>query len=165
MSFNKVILQGRLGADPNIKTVNDTTSVCALSVATTRVITDRNGGKQEITDWHAVSVWGKQALACHDRLHKGSNVLIEGAIRYTEYQDNQGVTRKKTEIVASSVVFLDPAQGGQTNRPSNPPQTAPQSPQGGGWGNYAPKPQNSPQNGWNQGEGWVQDNPAKDVPW
>lgn len=191
--LNKVFLLGRLGADPETRTVNGSTPVCSFTIATTRTYSDKNGLQQEKTDWHRISVWGKQAQACSRFLHKSSLVLIEGALQYSDYTDKQGIQRKSTEIIASSVCFLDPKEGqgqpgggwpdqqqaqgggGWGQRPqSRPPQQ--QQNQGGGWGQQRPQsrpPQQQAQGGgwgqpqqaqgWGQGGGWG-GGPQDDVP-
>lgn len=134
--LNRVILLGNLGKDPEFKKVNGSTSLAMFSLATTRFFDDRNGQRQEKTDWHRVTVWGKQADVIKGILHKGSSVLVEGSLQYNEYTDKDGIQRQGTEIVASTIVFCDPKEKSQ------------QSPQGSVW-NQAPQPQQSP-----QGSGW-----------
>lgn len=116
---NKVIIIGRLGADPELKTVTGGQSVCRLSVATSENWTDREGQKQERTEWHRIVVWGKLAELCGKYLSKGRQAYIEGRLQTRSWEDQQGQKRYTTEIVANTVQFL----GGQTEaRPSQASQ-------------------------------------------
>jgi len=110
---NKVILVGRLGADPEVKTVSGGSTVARLSLATSENWTDKEGQKQERTEWHRVVVWGKLAELCGRYLNKGRQVYIEGRLQTRSWEDQQGQKRYTTEIVANTVQFL--GAGGQTN--------------------------------------------------
>lgn len=147
-SVNKVILVGNLGQDPEIRDAGGG-KVCGLRLATNEKWTDRDGNRQERTEWHSVSVWGKQAEICGEYLTKGRKVYLEGRIQSREYTDREGNQRTATEIVASSVVFLsggDEAsgraqggrQGGQREQGGQRQQARPDystNSNGGGWGN------------------------------
>ncbi len=112
-SFNKAIVMGRLGADPEVRTVGDTT-VAKLSVATHSAWMDKQGVKQERTQWHRIKVWGRQAELCRDHLTKGSSVLVEGSLETQSYDDTQGVRRFVTEIKARDVRFVGSKPGRET---------------------------------------------------
>lgn len=103
---NKVIIVGRLGADPEVKTVGNGNTVARLSVATSENWTDRDGQRQERTEWHRVVVWGKMAETCGKYLSKGRQVYVEGRLQTRPWEDQQGQKRYTTEIVASQVQFL-----------------------------------------------------------
>ncbi len=103
---NKVILIGNLGANPEMRFTQGGTPVANLRIATTERWTDRNGQKQEATEWHRVVLWGKQAEIAGQYLTKGRQVYIEGRIRTRQWQDKQGQTRYTTEIVATTLQFL-----------------------------------------------------------
>lgn len=103
---NKVIVIGRLGADPEVKTVAGGQTVARLSVATSENWTDKQGQKQERTEWHRVVVWGKLAELCGKYLSKGRQAYIEGRLQTRSWEDQQGQKRYTTEIVASTVQFL-----------------------------------------------------------
>lgn len=103
---NKVILVGRLGADPEIKTVGSGQSVARLSLATSENWTGKDGQKQERTEWHRIVVWGRQAENCGKHLSKGRQVYIEGRLQTRSWEDPQGQKKYSTEIVASTVQFL-----------------------------------------------------------
>lgn len=104
--LNKAQIIGRLGADPELKTVSSGQSVCRLNVATNEHWVDRDGNKQEKTEWHRVTVWGTQAETCNQHLSKGREVYVEGKIQTRSWEDQQGVKRYTTEIVAQNVKFL-----------------------------------------------------------
>lgn len=107
---NKVIIIGRLGTDPETKTVSTGSSVTRMSVATSETWVDRDGQKQERTEWHRVVVWGKLAEICAKYLSKGRQVFVEGRLQTRSWEDNQGQKKYTTEIVATNVQFLG-AQG------------------------------------------------------
>lgn len=110
-SVNKVILVGNLGADPEVRYTNGGTAVCSLRIATTETWTDKEGVKQERTEWHSVSVWGKQAEHCGQFLTKGRQVYVEGRLQTREYTDKEGIERKVWEIQADRVNFLGGGSG------------------------------------------------------
>lgn len=103
---NKVILVGRLGADPELKTISTGNQVARLSIATSESWNDKNGQKQERTEWHRVVVWGKLAELCAKYLSKGRMAYVEGRLQTRKYDDAQGQTKYSTEIVATTVQFL-----------------------------------------------------------
>jgi len=103
---NKVILVGNLGANPELRFTQGQQAVANLRIATTEKWTDKNGQKQEATEWHRVVVWGKQAEIVGQYLTKGRSVYIEGRIRTRQWQDQQGQKRYTTEIVAQNVQML-----------------------------------------------------------
>lgn len=105
-SVNKVIIVGNLGADPDQRFTPGGQAVCELRVATQEVWNDKNGQRQERTEWHRVQVWGKQAEACGKYLAKGRSVYVEGRIQTRTFDDKNGVKRYITEVVASDVKFL-----------------------------------------------------------
>lgn len=100
--LNKVMLIGRLGRDPEMRQ-----AVCSLKVATDESYTDRDGHKQERTEWHYVIVFGKIAEFCGRYLSKGSLVFVEGSLQTRKWQDQQGCNRFTTEIRAQRVQALD----------------------------------------------------------
>ena len=109
-SMNRVILIGNLGADPELTDINGNTK-CKLRLATSRKYTDKQGQLQEKTQWHTISVWGKQADTCGQYLSKGRSVCVEGSIEYSK-SEKDGIERWFTDIRAQSVTFLG---GGQQN--------------------------------------------------
>jgi len=103
---NKVILVGNLGADPDMRYTPSGQGVCELRVATSESWNDKNGQRQERTEWHRVVVWGKRAEVCSKYLAKGRQVYVEGRIQTRTYDDKDGNKRYITEIIASDVQFL-----------------------------------------------------------
>ena len=111
---NKVIIVGRLGADPELRTVSSGQTVCRMSIATSENWTDREGQKQERTEWHRVVVWSRMAEVCGQHLRKGRQIYIEGRLQTRSWEDDQGQKKYSTEIVANTVKFLGSIdQGGQ----------------------------------------------------
>lgn len=105
-SLNKVLIMGNLGADPDLAYTPGGQAVAHFNVATNEVWTDRDGNRQERTEWHRVTVWGKQAEHCKEYLRKGRTVFVEGRLRTRQWEDRQGQRRYTTEIVAQSVQFM-----------------------------------------------------------
>jgi single-strand DNA-binding protein len=107
MSVNKVILVGNLGKDPEVRFTNTGSAVANFSIATSEIWNDREGKRQERTEWHNIVVWGKQAEHCGQYLAKGRQVYVEGSIRTRSYDDKTtGAKRYITEIVAQRIQFL-----------------------------------------------------------
>lgn len=109
MSVNKVIVVGRLGRDPELKSTPSGTSLAKFSVATDEKFTDREGQRQERTEWHNIIVWGKLADICGQYLRKGKLVYIEGSLRTDSWEDKEsGKKMYRTEIVANEMRMLGP---------------------------------------------------------
>jgi single-strand DNA-binding protein len=106
MSVNKVILLGRLGKDPELKSTPGGTSVCNFSVATSESWTDKSGQKKEKTEWHRIVVWGKLGELCGQYLSKGRQCFIEGRLQTRDWEDKEGKKQYTTEILATSVQFI-----------------------------------------------------------
>nr|BFD62648.1 hypothetical protein BdHM001_13290 [Bdellovibrio sp. HM001] len=107
---NKVILVGRLGADPEVKAIGSGSTVARLNLATSETWV-KDGQRQERTEWHRITVWGKLAEICGKHLSKGRQVYVEGKLQTRQWEDQQGQKRFTTEIVASTVQFLGGATG------------------------------------------------------
>jgi len=105
MSINKVILIGRLGADPEIRYTLDGRPVAIFRIATNEVRI-RNGEKEILTEWHRIVAFGRLAEICGEYLSKGSQVYIEGRLRTRKFEDRQGIQRYITEIVANTLQIL-----------------------------------------------------------
>jgi single-strand DNA-binding protein len=100
--INKVILVGNLGAKPEVKYASNGNAIANLSVATSESWTDKNTGqKQEKTEWHRVSLFGKLAEIAGQYLDKGSKVYVEGKLQTRKWQDKSGADRYTTEVVVS----------------------------------------------------------------
>jgi single-strand DNA-binding protein len=106
MSVNKVILIGNLGKDPEVRFTQTGSAVANFSIATSEQWNDRDGHRQERTEWHNIVVWGKQGELCGQYLSKGRQVYVEGSIRTRSYDDKTGNKRYVTEIVAQRIRFL-----------------------------------------------------------
>lgn len=115
--MNRVELEGRLGADPETKTVGDGTSVTRLRMATNESWKDNSGQWQEKTDWHTVVCWRKQS----DRaaiLRKGDPVLVIGRLETRKWQDKEGNERHTTEVVARSIYPIIPYEPAASGTPT-----------------------------------------------
>jgi single-strand DNA-binding protein len=119
---NKVILVGNLGADPELRYTASGTAVAKFRIATSENYTDRQGAKQERTEWHRITAWGKLAEICGQYLSKGKMVYIEGKIRSDTWEQD-GVKRYSYEIVADTMRMLG---GGRGERESEPPFSPPE---------------------------------------
>ncbi len=112
MSVNKVILIGNLGADPEIKHLEGDRSVANMRLATNESYTDRSGQRVDLTEWHQLEVWGKQAKVAEQYLRKGSKIYVEGRIRTEKWQDSDGNNRYTTRIRVDRFQMLDSREGG-----------------------------------------------------
>jgi single-strand DNA-binding protein len=111
-SVNRATLVGNLGRDPELRFTTSGAAVCNFSIATTEKFTDKDGVKQEKTEWHNIVVWGKTAEACNTYLSKGKSAYVEGRIQTREYEAKDGSGKRKVvEIVATTVQFLSPSDG------------------------------------------------------
>ena len=107
-SVNKVILVGRLGKDPEIRSTPSGATVAKFTIATDERFTDRSGERQERTEWHNIVAWNKLAEICGQYLKKGKLVYIEGSIRTDSWDDKEtGQKRYRTEIIANTMQMLD----------------------------------------------------------
>ncbi len=144
MSVNKVILVGNLGKDPDLRYTPAGAAVVTFSMATTERYKDRDGNRQEKTEWHNIVAWRQLAEICGKFLHKGKQVYIEGKIQTHSYDDRDGNKKYITEIVADQMQMLGTkgddqgsSYGGQQGN-----QSAPSTHNQGNQGNQG-KPQNS----------------------
>lgn len=130
---NKHVIVGRLGKDPEIKNTTNGNTVANFSVATSRTWKDKEGNKQEKTQWHRVVIWGKLAEICGEYLHKGDQVYLEGEVEHRTYQDADGNDKYITETVCNNMVMLGsrqtsdsgaarPEQSRKTSQGDNPYQ-------------------------------------------
>ncbi|MCP4521958.1 MAG: single-stranded DNA-binding protein [Cytophagales bacterium] len=129
MSVNKVILIGNLGADPEVRALENGVKVARLSIATTEVYRDKTTGeKRENTEWHRVVAWRGLAEISENYLKKGHKVYVEGKLRTSSYEDN-GITKYSTEVVAQNMTMLTPRDGATSpTTPSSPDNVTPQPP-------------------------------------
>lgn len=106
MSVNKVTLIGRLGRDPEVRTIESGAQVAQFSIATSESYKDKaTGEKKEITEWHSLVLWNRLADVSAKYLHKGDMVYVEGKLR-TRSWDADGVKRYITEVLVNNLVML-----------------------------------------------------------
>lgn len=140
-SINMVIVQGRLGGDPEVRYTAGGAAACTLNVATSERWTDKNSGeKKEKTEWHRVVLWNKAAEVVGEYMRKGDEIMVQGQLQTREWEQ-EGVKRYTTEIRANSFQFGEKgpnskqqgAQGGQGQGQSQQQGAwgQPQQPQGG----------------------------------
>jgi single-strand DNA-binding protein len=122
--LNKVMLIGRLGRDPEIRYTQSGNAVASFSIATSEYWRDKQGQRQEKTEWHDIVAWDRLADQAQSYLKKGSMVYIEGKLQTRSWDDQQGQKKYRTEIVANQVRFLDSREvtersgGGVDDRPA-----------------------------------------------
>lgn len=131
--INKAILVGNLGNDPDTKYTQAGMAVTRVTLATTSVRKDRDGNQQELTQWHRVVFFGKLGEIAGEYLRKGSQVYVEGELRYDKFTGQDGVEKYTTDIVANEMQMLggrgDGGEGGGRQQGQQRRQ------QGGGSGN------------------------------
>jgi single-strand DNA-binding protein len=132
MYINKAIIYGNLTRDPELKSLPSGLQVTSFSLATNRVFKDKNGARQESTDYHNVVVFGRQAETAAQYLKKGSGVFVEGRMQTRSWDGPDGQKKYRTEVVADRVQFgpkNGPATGGQgggyQQKPAGSPASAP----------------------------------------
>jgi single-strand DNA-binding protein len=108
--LNRVTLLGNLGADPELRVTPGGQAVLKLRLATNESYLDRNNVRQERTEWHRVTVWGRRAEALGKILQKGDSLLIEGRLQTSSYEKN-GEKRYSTEVVANNIVLPGGGRG------------------------------------------------------
>ena len=141
MYINKAILFGNLTRDPELRALPSGMNVCNFSLATNRVYKDRDGKKQEQTDFHNVVVFGRQADTVNQYLKKGSSAYVEGRIQTRSWDDKtSGEKKYRTEVVAETVQFGPRSSGsGGGGRKQEDEGSAPDMPSSGGAGIEYPK--------------------------
>ncbi|MCK4738953.1 MAG: single-stranded DNA-binding protein [Deltaproteobacteria bacterium] len=115
--INKAILVGNLGGDPEMRYTPSGLAVANFTIATTESWKDKEGGKQDKTEWHRIVAFGKLGEICGEYLHKGKQVYIEGRIQTRQWEDKSGGKRSTTEIVANQMQMLG-AKGDRGSSPS-----------------------------------------------
>jgi len=109
---NKVILIGNLGADPEVRYTPSGQAVANFRIATSESWVDKQGQKQERTEWHRIVAWAKLAELCGEYLAKGRQVFVEGKLQTRQWEDRDGNKRFTTEIQAREITFLGGRDGG-----------------------------------------------------
>ncbi|HVF50550.1 MAG TPA: single-stranded DNA-binding protein [Pyrinomonadaceae bacterium] len=136
MSFNRIILCGNLGRDPELRYTPQGTPVCSFTLATNERRRDKSGETQDLTTWFRVTLWGRQAETASQYLTKGRPIYIEGRLRVEEWTDKEGKSRYTLEVHATDMQFI----GGRTDdAPSSRPEHS-SSGAGGGGGGAAHEP-------------------------
>lgn len=115
-SVNKVILIGNLGKDPEVKYMTNGEAVANIALATTEVWKDKNGGKQEKTEWHRIVFYRKLAEIVGEYCKKGSPVYVEGRLETRKWTDKNGIERYTTEIIATDMKLLGGLKKDDSNR-------------------------------------------------
>ncbi len=106
---NKVILIGRLGRDPEVRYTPSGTAVANFSIATSEQWSNKDGEKQERTEWHRIVAWKRLGEICGEYLHKGSQIYIEGRLQTRAWEDRDGNKRYTTEVIAQNMQMLGSA--------------------------------------------------------
>ena len=123
---NKVILIGNLGADPEVRHLQNDVTVANFNLATSETYRDKTTGeKREVTEWHRVVVWRGLAEVVEKYVRKGSKVYVEGKLR-TRKWEKDGIERYTTEIMADNLTMLDSRAAGDGPAQANAPQQAQQ---------------------------------------
>ncbi|MFA6098005.1 MAG: single-stranded DNA-binding protein [Patescibacteria group bacterium] len=131
MNLNKVLLIGNVTRDPEVRTTPNGQNVSSFGVATNRRWTDQSGQKKEQVEFHNIVAWRKLADIVGQYLKKGSKVFIEGRLQTRTWDDQSGVKRYRTEIIASNMIMLDSKSGGGKTAPAAADeQTQPEPPAG-----------------------------------
>lgn len=113
MSFNKVLLIGNVGRDPEVRHLEGGSAVANFTLATSERFKDKNGATQDITEWHNIVCWRNLAELSEKYIRKGSQIFVEGKIRTRNWTDQTGNKRYTTEILADNIRLLD-KKGSQT---------------------------------------------------
>ena len=111
-SLNKVMLIGNVGNDPEIRATSSGARVAKISLATNRSWSDRSGQKQEKTEWHRLTFFGRLVDIVEQWVKKGDRLYVEGRVEYSQTQDDQGVVKYWTDIVIQEMVMLGSTSGG-----------------------------------------------------
>jgi single-strand DNA-binding protein len=131
MYFNRAILIGNLTRDPELRSLPSGIQVASLSVATNRVWKDKNGAKQESTDYHNVVVFGRQAETAAQYLKKGASVMVEGRMQTRSWDGTDGQKKYRTEIVADRIQFGPRREGGMPSAAAPAGKNEAEAPAGG----------------------------------
>lgn len=119
MSFNKVLLIGNVGKDPEVRHLEGGSVVANFTLATSERFKDKNGAMQDITEWHNIVCWRNLAELSEKYIRKGSQIFVEGKIRTRNWTDQTGSKRYSTEILADNIRLLD-RKGSQITETSVP---------------------------------------------
>jgi single-strand DNA-binding protein len=133
--LNRVLLIGNLGRDPELRFTQSGQAVLSLRLATNESFQNREGERQERTEWHSVTVWGKRGEGLNKVISKGSQMFVEGRLQTRSWEDKQGQKRYSTEVVATNIILLGSRGGGGGGGGyDGPPPPSDDEMQGGGGG-------------------------------
>lgn len=118
--LNKVLLLGNLGADPELRVTGGGGAILKLRLATTESYVDKDNNRQERTEWHSVTLFGKRGEALSKFLVKGDRIFVEGRISTSSYEKD-GEKRYRTEVIATNVILNGKGGGGGTPAPASAP--------------------------------------------
>jgi len=154
MSFNKVILVGNVGKDPEIRRFENNIKA-SFSLATSETYTPKGGDKVTQTEWHNIVAWRRLAELAENYIRKGSQILIEGKLRYRSYDDRDGNKRYVVEVEADVIQLLGRKPDGQSQQNQGTQNSN---------GSYAPPPQSSSDQGGSISEDLTTRDTADDLP-
>lgn len=135
-SVNKAIIVGHLGKDPEVRYASNGDACANFSVATTETWKDKDGNKQEATEWHRVVLWRKLGEIAGQYLKKGSLVYIEGSIKTRKWQDKDGQDRYSTEIIGTEMRMLGGKPDGDDRTKQDKPARQPAPSAQGGFNDF-----------------------------
>jgi single-strand DNA-binding protein len=138
--LNRVTLIGRLGKDPEVRRLETGAAVAKFTMATSESYKDKDGNKQETTEWHNIVVWRSLAEIAEKYLKKGMLLYVEGKLTYREYTDKDNVKKYYTEIVANDFRMLERREGGSGGGNYFPTEEPAHANRGGGSGASVPEP-------------------------
>ncbi|HUU26597.1 MAG TPA: single-stranded DNA-binding protein [archaeon] len=104
--LNKVILIGNIGRDPDLRRTENGSAISTFSLATNTTWVNREGSRNERTEWHNIVTWNRLAEICHQIIHKGDQIYIEGRLRTRSWTDEKNERRHKTEVIAEQMIKL-----------------------------------------------------------
>ena len=107
MDLNKVMLIGRITQDPEVRTTPSGTAVANFSIATNLTWVDKQGQKQDKAEFHNIVAWRRLAEICGQYLRKGSKIYLEGRLETRSWEDQSGVRKYRTEVIADNMIMLD----------------------------------------------------------
>lgn len=135
-SVNRVTILGRLGQDPEVRSTASGTQITNISVATTEIgKADDQGRRQELTEWHRITIFGRMGENAAQYLRKGSMVYIEGRLQTRKWQDQNGQDRYSTDIIANEMQFIGGKPDSQGSQQGYQPQSSGQAPNNQGFAN------------------------------
>ncbi len=118
--LNKVMLLGNLGADPELRVTQGGQAILKLRLATSETYLDKDNARQERTEWHSVTMWGKRGEALSKFLTKGERIFVEGRIQTSSYEKD-GEKRYRTEVVANNIILSGKGKGASNDSSDDAP--------------------------------------------